>query len=477
MSKILYCTLLIATLSILANTLRAQHQELQEKPAIWKGKLNQYEDSSSLLYAFKTGKVEGHFRYFFSATDNNRGLTDYYANAFGGGLRYETAKFYGFQMAVSGFYIFNIGSSDLTRRDSLTKLMNRYEIGLFDVQDPSNKNDLDRLEEFYIKYNFRKSFLKYGRQLINTPFINLQDGRMRPTGVEGIWFELNEIKKVHAEGGWIYAISPRSTVRWFSTAHSIGVYPMGVTTNGNRSNYFGNIDSKGVFLLGIRYHPVSWITISGWNMFLENVMNTTMLQVDFKNARTNGTQWILGAQFIRQDAVNNGGNNDPEKRYIDPKANTMTAGIQLGYLYRNLELTGAYNRIFANGRYLMPREWGRDPFFTFLPRERNEGLGDVHATTIKLSYNFPAQNLRTSLAGGYYHLPDVKNYRLNKYGMPSYTQLNFDLRLNFKGFLNGLDMQMLVVAKFNHGNIYNDKRFEFNKVNMVLYNLVFNYHF
>lgn len=48
----------------------------------------------------------------------------------------------------------------------------------------------------------------------------------------------------------------------------------------------------------------------------------------------------------------------------------------------------------------MPREWGREPFFTFLPRERNEGFGDVHALMGKLSYNNSKISVKTSLAVG-----------------------------------------------------------------------------
>ena len=51
--------------------------------------------------------------------------------------------------------------------------MNRYEIGLFDHENQSNKEEIDRLEELFIKYNFRKSFVTFGKGLLNTPFINL----------------------------------------------------------------------------------------------------------------------------------------------------------------------------------------------------------------------------------------------------------------------------------------------------------------
>ena len=79
-----------------------------------------------------------------------------------------------------GFYIFNIGSSNLTHPDPLTGQANRYEIGLYDVEDPSNKKDIDRLEEFYLKYSHGKGSIILGRQLLNTPFINLQDGQNAP---------------------------------------------------------------------------------------------------------------------------------------------------------------------------------------------------------------------------------------------------------------------------------------------------------
>ena len=182
-----FCVLVL--LIFLIPISKAQHQEVSEKPNIYKNNQLSVSDTTSLLSAFKRGHVNGHFRYFFMSTQNKKGLTDYYANAAGGGLRYETAKFHGFQFAVSGFYSFNIGSSNLGKPDSVTGQFNRYETALFDVEDPYNKNDIDRLEEFYLKYNYKNSSIVFGKQLINTPFINLQDGRMRPTGVEGVWLD------------------------------------------------------------------------------------------------------------------------------------------------------------------------------------------------------------------------------------------------------------------------------------------------
>lgn len=470
--------ILVASWMLLAgNVVSAQHQEVSEKPDMYKGKRVQTVDSTSLLSAFKRGHVNGHFRYYFMATDNTTGLTDYYANAAGGGIRYETARFHGFQFAVSGFYTFNIGSSDLSKADTITGQFNRYETALFDVNDPGNKKNIDRLEEFYLKYQYKNAFVTFGRQLLNTPFINLQDGRMRPTGAEGIWLEANDGKKLKAAGGILYALSPRGSTRWYGIGESFGIYTAGVNADGTRSLYKNNIHSRLVALVGINAEIGNNLGLQLWNVFTDNVFNTAMLQADFSYSLKNNSSVYAGAQFIRQDAVNNGGNADAAKTYFEKNGRSFSFGAKAGWKNEIWEAGINYTRITSHGRYLVPREWGREPFFTFLPRERNEGFGDVHALMAKLNYNIPGAGIKTSLAAGYYQLPDVKNYRLNKYGLPSYIQVNADARYSFRGFLKGLDAQLLIVGKLNSGETYNNPKFEFNKVNMIMYNFVLNYHF
>jgi hypothetical protein len=470
--------ILAAFLVLLAgNFVSAQHQEVFEKPLMYKGKQVETVDTNSILAAFKRGHFNGHFRYFFMATDNKSGLTDYYANAAGGGIRYETALFHGFQFAVSGFYTFNIGSSDLSKKDTASGQFNRYEIALFDVNNANNKKDIDRLEEFYLKYRYKNASVTLGRQLLNTPFINLQDGRMRPTGVEGIWMELNEVKKIKIEGGLLYAVSPRGTTKWYSIGESMGIYPTGVNADGTKSLYSNNISSKALALVGINFKAGKNLKLQAWNVYTENVFNTAMLQADLNFVQKNESVVFGAAQIINQHALNDGGNKDPAKTYFEKGGSSLSFGARAGWKNKTWETGINYNRITGKGRYLMPREWGREPFFTFLPRERNEGLGDVHALMAKVNYNIPKARIKTSLAAGYYNLPDVKNFRLNKYGLPSFSQLNGDIRYSFTGMFNGLEAQLLLTGKINNGETYHNNKFVFNKVNMMLYNLVLNYHF
>ena len=82
----------------------------------------------------------------------------------------------------------------------------------------------------------------------------------------------------------------------------------------------------------------------------------------------------------------------------------------------------------------MPREWGRDPLYFHAPG-RNEGFGDVDAVAVMTTYKAPRKGLKAAISAGYYQLPEVSDFRLNKYGLPSYYQVNTDIRYQFHGLL------------------------------------------
>jgi len=219
------------------------------------------------------------------------------------------------------------------------------------------------------------------------------------------------------------------------------------------------------------------IKLQLWNQFTENIFNSVFFQADYSRVLKNKSKLIAGFQTIHQQIIHNGGNEDPTKTYFQKGASSHTYGAKFGWENKRWQFSANYNRITKHGRYLMPREWGRDPFFTFLPRERNEGLGNVHAYVVKGGYAIPKQPLKIQAAWGYYQLPDPTNFELNKYGMPSYSQLNIDLRYELQGFFKGWDLQVLYVNKESQGHTHNNNKYVINKVNMDQWNLVLNFHY
>ena len=135
---------------------------------------------------FAEGKVNGHLRNYFMSTINHKELTNHYANAIGFELAYETAKVKGFSLGIAGLFTFNTFSSELDKLDLVTNKTARLETELFDIEDPANKSDLDRLDELFLRYEHEKFDLLIGRFTFNSPLVNSQDGRMKPYSVQGL---------------------------------------------------------------------------------------------------------------------------------------------------------------------------------------------------------------------------------------------------------------------------------------------------
>ena len=171
--------------------------------------------------------------------------------------------------------------------------------------------------------------------------------------------------------------------------------------------------------------------------------------------------------MVHQDAIRNGGNHDPKLTYMTKGGSSNTFSAQIGFKSKKLDASMNYTRITSDGRYLMPREWGRELFYTFMPRERNEGAGDVHAFMAKATISSKNGRLKNGLGYGYYDMPDVKNYRLNKYGMPSYHQCNIETTYKFDKFLKGFEIRTLLAWKINAGETYENLRYLYNKTDML----------
>ncbi|TDB65902.1 OprD family outer membrane porin [Arundinibacter roseus] len=434
-------------------------------------------DTNTLNHFFEKGRFYGHARSYFSATVNQKELMDSYALGVGAGIGYETPIFLRhFQLGISGFFMFNVLSSDLAKRDPATAQGNRYEVGLFDIEQPDDHEDLDRLEELFAKVHLtKKTFITVGRQIPASPFINPQDGRMRPTLTEAAVLEVKEGKHWSFQGQYIWRISPRSTVRWFKIGESMGIYPVGVHLDGSPSAYKEHVESNGIILGGFTFQKNHW-NVQIWDTHVDNVLNTGMLKVEWKSAPGTERTWMSGLQLICQQAAGNGGNEDPARAYTQPGSKSTVISGRIGQQSTRFDWYLNATRITAEGRFLMPREWGREPFYTFMPRERNEGAGDVSAATLNMYFK-PEKHIKLEVSGGMYRMPDVRNAALNKYGLPSYAQVNLGLTYQFDHYLKGLNALLLVVRKDQLGETYQNDRFVFNKVNMTHFNFILNYHY
>ncbi|MFM6942092.1 MAG: hypothetical protein ACKOW4_02160 [Aquirufa sp.] len=394
------------------------------------------------------------FRYFHLETDNEKALPDYAANAMGAEVGYTKNVGKHLQIDFSG----SLSTSFL---NSSNLASSRYEIGLFDQANTTNLDFLTRIEKASLTYQNKKMKVKLGRQVLNTPFINPQDGRMRPSAEGGIYAEYGPLSV-----GYLYEMAPRGTMGWSTVAESIGYYPVGVDYDGKKSIYAGHLTSAGILMAGL---DQKWkgISFKFHDLFVENILQSALISAEFTKPIPGG-KWVNGMQFIKQHSLS-------DNQYTEKNTHASVISLKTGLEYKRWNGSLNFTNISAEGRYLMPREWGKDPFYTFMPRERNEGLGDVKAYVAKFSYVIPKWKIKINPSVGYFELPSVTNFSLNKYGMPSYTQMNVEVLIDASKIAKGLDFQFLLANKTNQGDTMENAKYIQNKVNMNSWNFVVNY--
>lgn len=415
-------------------------------------------------------------RYCFLATINNGPMTDYAANGIAIGLQYKSPVWNGLRFGASGYFLTNLGSSDLAAPDPIAKLPDRYELRLFDNSRPDKTYALSRWEELYLEYGAKQLLVRLGSMKLQLPYINPQDGALRPGMEQALMAEWRPANEFSVVGGWIFGFAPRSTVGWYTVAQTIGLYPAGTSTIGKKSGYIGNQTTAGIGFLWAKYAE-SGFKAQFYEQYTENIFNTAMVQAEYEPEKSNNVQPVVGVQVHMQNKIANGGNDDPLLAYYEGQERASAISCRIGVVSHQTAVNLNFTRISADGRFLMPREWGRDAFYTFLPRERNEGLGDAKAFTAQFEHKWPVERYTLMLGAGYYALPDVKNTRLNKYGMESYCQFNIDARKTFVADAHTIELQILLMGKVGVGEVYGNPAYRFNKTDMLHLYIAVNYQF
>lgn len=273
-------------------------------------------ENKSLVSYLKEGEISGHIRNYFLMTENHNG-NDYYANATGGVLSYETKSYKGFQLGVSGIFTYKLFSSDLNKPYDQTNKSSRWEQELFDVNHKDNFKDLDRLEELYIKYHWKNSYVTYGKIPVEyTPLLNKSDGRMKPFAFQGGWLH-HKNEKFQADIAWIHKVSPRSMTEWFPMEEVIGITDNGYLPNGEKAYYKETTHSQGLAIvhLGKEFKNLK---VNFWNFHLDKFINTSWLQLEY--AKKN---WELGIIYSYQipDAYQK--TLAYKNRYVQPNENDV----------------------------------------------------------------------------------------------------------------------------------------------------------
>ncbi|GAB3199606.1 hypothetical protein ABID22_002389 [Pontibacter aydingkolensis] len=452
---------LILSVALWGNTIAQTHHTHEE----------QTEESDtvkvrSIRELFTKGEVEGHIRNYFIATINHKELTDNYANAIGAKIGFRTAPYHGVRLGFAGLFTYNAFSSDLSEADPIARRLPGTELELFDIEDPTNGADLDRLDELYLEYKSEGLFAQAGRISFTSPLINPQDTRMKPYAAQGIQVQVPIKENNRLTLAWLDHFSPRSTVEWFTAGESIGIYGSGVDPQGEPSEYEHHTKTAGVAIAGLQAKPHPRVQTEIWNYFIENISNNLYGKALVEVA----PQVSVGVEGLYQNQLGNGGNKEEGKRYF-PDQKQWLIGGRLAYEPKDWSFSLNYLHTGNEGRFLFPREWGREQFFATLPRGRMEGTGNADLLALRVVKRWSDQlSVEGAVAKAW--MPSVDDHRFNKYGQPSYVGLITDIHYTpQKPVLDGLSFRLLYVGRFSDtsGLALEDMYYKtnFHQINLV----------
>ena len=424
----------------------------------------------SLKDFFLKGNTHGHFRNFFMTTINKDALNDYWTNATGGAIHYESATWNNFQIGVKGILTFKTFSSDLNAVDSLANSTAKWEKELYDISRPFEYKDLDRLEEFYISYAKESCHFTLGKLDLNKgPLLLRRDGRMKPFVYRGVWgqFKINETQKL--EVGFLDKLSPRGMTEWYTLNDAIGLIDANPGENAI-DHYHQTSKTRGLGVVG--YVLENQILKSQfWNYALDRIMNTSWIKVDasLKN-------YFFGIQMANQFGYKNQSVLANENRYFQPNEASYVVSSQVGLNFTKIELGIAHLYSHSNGKFLFPKEMGRENFYVSQPYSWVNGLGNLNVFQLRSTFQSTSSKWKFDYRLSYWNAPQRSNYKNNKYKVGDYVQSTFQLAFLPSNHWDGLEVLLNYIARWSPDR-NTSLESQFYKTNLHHVDLVMNINF
>ena len=400
----------------------------------------------SLAQWFREGHFGGLWRTQVMATFHEEGLSDHWASGTAFRLHYVTSSLRGWSIGVAGQFGYALAMSDLEGANQLTGQRARFELHMFDIEDPTNRKDFDRLENLTLNKTWRRGALMFGRYSFDSPFVNGQDSRLKANAFSGFTGKVFLDKDYHhlVSGAIITGVSPRGTVRWFGMDEALGLLDNGLRPDGTPAQYQHHTTTRGLIVVGYQ-HIGKELGTEIWYYHADNLfaMGYGKTSMHFGNSN----EWNLGIEGLVQSKLGNGGSETYENRYYYNDDVAMLAGGRIHHTTGKFgyELAGLVS--IGNGTYLFPREWGRERFFTSVPRARVEGLGKFQEYAAQFDA-CPTARIKTFLTLAYVDVDDAEHPLHNKYQLIDHYLINGEVRVQGSKILENCDFRFIAAAHY-----------------------------
>ena len=397
--------------------------------------------SDSLANALKNGKINGELKAIYYDVDKQNINKEDDILSLGVMLKYVSKPFYGFSLGAR----FQASSSPWADVSS----KNFYK---GDLYGPGAV-----LEEAYIKYQYRKSNVKAGRQFIQTPLIAGNGSRIVHESFEGYTADIKELPKTRIFLGYVDKYLTRTNFKG-ANGGDIGSFKKKIFMYGVKYKYkmddlwtvlVKNQSIKGLSLTG-QYLRVQDATVAKTGASQGDI-TVGLLQAEYR-FKLSGFGVSAGIQY---------GSSDVDK---DDSRSGNLVGFKLGTKYQGLMANAGY--VIGSSDKGMVSGVGISSNWAYA----GDIIGlesyqkDVDALSLNLKYNFKKQGMKNlMMLGRYTRYNTGSKATLN--GGNDLDAYDFIARYAFLGQLKGL------AIKFHFEDV------AFDKGDVKNYRLYLNYKF
>jgi hypothetical protein len=354
--------------------------------------------AENLKDAFANGGLKGEFRNFYYVRDFDES-TDRRDIASGGMLYYRTDALNGISGGIAfytGQSLFNDDADDV--------------YGLLGKDDNGDHQDFSVLAEAFLQADFNDTTLKFGRQELETPFVNGDDNRLTPQSVEAYTLENKSIPGVTLTASYVPKMKGKAASEFVSMTEYAEV-------SGGK---------EPVILGGLVYDGVENLTLQIWDFYASELFNGIYLRSDYSRSINDEWSFFGAVQYLKQ--------NDVGKMLGGP-IDTYTYGFEVGLEGKGLQAGVGYGAV-GDQDVLYP--WGHDFIVSIMVNDlsRAEEKGILGA----IKYDFSRIGI-SGLVGRVRHL-DFNTPDSGETASCDFSETDLEIFYTFNGLLDGLGLKI-----------------------------------
>lgn len=357
----------------------------------------------NLAEVFSKGQFNGVLKTLYYQRIFDRESPDRATLAIGGNFLFETAPVYGFSVGAG----FKTSQGDLSNSNDEV-----YPGLLASGETLYDQESYTALDEYFLRYTNWDTFITFGAQSLDTPWMNGQDIRMTPKKYRGLGVINTSVERIEFQGYYI-----TDWLDWDSEDYE------SVTSALSGNEY----DNEDVLVGAVSWQPHPDWNVQAWDYYFYEVMNNFYFKTNYTYTTSNDYTLTAEFRYLNQKDVGDELAGSIDTYSVGGFATLTAYGATLSLYYGT---NGSDNILspFANSGKM----------FILVNTEVDRADEDAYGIKLRYSFDYLGMNgLSAYVFYGNFDTPDT-----GPNAMPDREEIDFDLQYQLSGWFENCNIRL-----------------------------------